>query len=97
VYKLGKNWQTRAWHPVFKTVGSAPNAAMNHGLFSQKIFVICICPPGGPDLVNKLIFISISIRKNCIPMVFLSILQEQFLPCPVHPALFHILVVATSF
>ena len=27
VYKLGKIWQTRAWHPVFKTVGSAPNAA----------------------------------------------------------------------
>ena len=25
------------------------------------IFVICICPPGGPDLVNKLISISISI------------------------------------
>jgi hypothetical protein len=22
-------------------------------------------------------------------MVFLSILQEEFLPCPVHPALFH--------
>ena len=27
VYKLGKNWQTRAWHPVFKTAGSASNAA----------------------------------------------------------------------
>ena len=37
VYTLGKNWQTRAWVPVFKTVGSAPNAAMNHGLFLQKI------------------------------------------------------------
>ena len=36
VYKLGKNWQIRAWHPVFKTAGSAPNAAMIHGLFSQK-------------------------------------------------------------
>ena len=36
VYKLGKNWQTRAWHPVFKTAGSTPNAAMIHGLFSQK-------------------------------------------------------------
>jgi hypothetical protein len=23
------------------------------------------------------------------PGVFLSILQEEFLPCPVHPALFH--------
>jgi hypothetical protein len=28
VYKLGKNWQTRAWVPVFKTAGSAPDAAM---------------------------------------------------------------------
>jgi hypothetical protein len=36
VYKLGKNWQTRAWHPVFKTAGSTPNAAMIHGLFSPE-------------------------------------------------------------
>ena len=35
-YKLGKNWQTRAWDPVFKTAGSAPDAAMILGLFSQK-------------------------------------------------------------
>jgi hypothetical protein len=27
VYKLGKNWQTRAWDPVFKTAGCAPDAA----------------------------------------------------------------------
>ena len=33
VYKLGKNWQTRAWVPVFKTAGSAPDAAMILGLF----------------------------------------------------------------
>jgi hypothetical protein len=33
---LGKNWQTRAWVPVFKTAGSAPDAAMILGLFSQK-------------------------------------------------------------
>jgi hypothetical protein len=33
---LGKNWQTRAWDPVFKTAGSAPDAAMILGLFSQK-------------------------------------------------------------
>jgi hypothetical protein len=39
VYKLGKNWQTRAWHPVFKTAGSTPNAAMIHGLFSQKSYI----------------------------------------------------------
>ena len=25
VYKLGKNWQTRAWDPVFKTAGSVPD------------------------------------------------------------------------
>ena len=37
VYKLGKNWQTRAWVPVFKTAGSAPDAAMILRLFSQKI------------------------------------------------------------
>ena len=36
VYKLGKNWQTRAWDPVFETAGSAPDAAMILGLFSQK-------------------------------------------------------------
>ena len=36
VYKLGKNWQTRAWDLVFKTAGSAPDAAMILGLFSQK-------------------------------------------------------------
>ena len=36
VYKLGKNWQTRAWDPVFKTAGSAPDAAMILGLFSEK-------------------------------------------------------------
>jgi hypothetical protein len=36
VYKLGKNWQTRAWDTVFKTAGSAPDAAMILGLFSQK-------------------------------------------------------------
>ena len=36
VYKLGKKWQTRAWDPVFKTAGSAPDAAMILGLFSQK-------------------------------------------------------------
>jgi hypothetical protein len=36
VYKLGKNWQTRAWEPVFKTAGSTPDAAMILGLFSQK-------------------------------------------------------------
>ena len=42
VYKLGKNWQTRAWHPVFKIAGSAPNAAMIHGLFTQKNLKITI-------------------------------------------------------
>jgi hypothetical protein len=36
VYKLGKNWQTRAWDPVFKIAGSALDAAMILGLFSQK-------------------------------------------------------------
>jgi hypothetical protein len=35
VYKLGINWQTRAWDPVFKTAGSAPDASMILGLFSQ--------------------------------------------------------------
>jgi hypothetical protein len=33
---FGKNWQTRAWDPVFNTAGSAPDAAMILGLFSQK-------------------------------------------------------------
>jgi hypothetical protein len=35
VYKLGKYWQARAWDPVFKTAGSAPDAAMILGLFSR--------------------------------------------------------------
>jgi hypothetical protein len=36
VYKLGSNWQTSAWDLVFKTAGSALDAAMILGLFSQK-------------------------------------------------------------
>ena len=36
VYKLGTNWQTRAWDPDFKTAGSAPDAAMILGLFLAK-------------------------------------------------------------
>jgi hypothetical protein len=35
VYKLGKNWQTRAWDSVFKTAGSGPDASVILGLFSQ--------------------------------------------------------------
>jgi hypothetical protein len=41
-YKMDKNWQTRAWDPVFKTAGSVPDAAMILGLFSQKKFKINI-------------------------------------------------------
>jgi hypothetical protein len=70
VYKLGKNWQTRAWHPVFKTAGSAHNATMIHGLFSQKN-------------------LKITIKEKLHTNGFMSILQEEFLPCPVHPTLFH--------
>ena len=36
VYKLGKNCQTRAWDHVLRTAGSAPDAAIIMGLFSQK-------------------------------------------------------------
>ena len=42
VYKLSKNWQTRAWDSVFKTAGSAPDASMILGLFSQNNFKINI-------------------------------------------------------
>jgi hypothetical protein len=42
VYKLGKNWQTRAWRPVFKTAGSAPNAAQNLALFTLLYFIILV-------------------------------------------------------
>ena len=39
VYKLGKNWQTRAWGPVFKTAGSAPDGSNDSGaIFTKKIF-----------------------------------------------------------
>jgi hypothetical protein len=31
--------------------------------FVSVIIVICVCPPGGPDLVNKLISISISVHN----------------------------------
>ena len=50
------------------------------------IIVICICPPGGRDLVNKHILISISIRKNCIRMVFCLFCKKN---C--YPALFTLL------
>jgi hypothetical protein len=40
VYKLGKNWQTRAWDPVFKTAGSAPDAAMITGHKMCIVFLI---------------------------------------------------------
>jgi hypothetical protein len=72
LYKLGKNWQTRAWDPVFKTAGSTSDAAMNLGLFSQK------------NVIKKIV---VFIRKNCIWMVFVYFafwgLQEEFstLPC----------------
>jgi hypothetical protein len=39
VYKLGKNWQTRAWDPVFKTAGSAPDAA--EWFLSILLFGVC--------------------------------------------------------
>ena len=42
VYKLDKNWQPRAWDPVFKTAGSVPDAVMILGLFSQNILKINI-------------------------------------------------------
>jgi hypothetical protein len=35
LFTLCKNWQTRAWDPVSKPAGSAPDAAMILGLFSQ--------------------------------------------------------------
>ena len=37
VYKLGKNWQTRAWDPVFKTAGSAPDSNDSGAIFTKKI------------------------------------------------------------
>jgi hypothetical protein len=82
VYKLDKNWQTRAWHPVFKTVGSAPDAAMIHGLFSQKI------------LKNLVV---VFIRKNCIRMVFCLFCKKNFYPALFTLLYFIISVVATSF
>ena len=54
-------------------------------------------PSWGPDLVNKLILISISIRKNCIRMVFCLFCKKNFYPVLFTLLYFIILVVATSF
>jgi hypothetical protein len=62
VYKLGKNWQTRAWDPVFKTAGFAPDAAMILGLFSQTLLINLRI------VINNMVVVFI--RKNCIRMVF---------------------------
>ena len=48
------------------------------------------------DLVNKLISISISIRKNCIRMVFCLFCKKNFYPTLFTLLYFIILVVATS-
>jgi hypothetical protein len=96
VYKLGKKWQTRAWDPVFKTVGSAPDAAMVLGWKSNWRTL----------LINLRIVIknmvAVFIRKNCIQMVFVYFafwgLQEEFSTLPWFTLLyFIILVVAISF
>ena len=60
VYKLVKNWQTRAWDPVFKTAGSAPDAAMILGLFSQKILRLTLIV----SYIELFIFIII-LRNRC--------------------------------
>ena len=59
---------------------------------------------GGPFwLISKVIknMVVVFIRKNCIQMVFVYfafwVCKKNFLPCPVHPAFFIILVVAISF
>jgi hypothetical protein len=68
------------------------------------ILLLCInhncylyMPSRGPDLVNKLILISISIRKNCIRMVFCLFCKKNFYPVLFTLLYFIILVVATSF
>jgi hypothetical protein len=54
-------------------------------------------PSWGPDLVNKLILISISIRKNCIRMVFCLFCKNNFYLALFTLLYFIILVVATTF
>jgi hypothetical protein len=58
------------------------------------IIVICIL---GTDLVNKFISISISIRKNCIRMVFCLFCKKNVYPALFTLLYFIILFVATSF
>jgi hypothetical protein len=52
-------------------------------------------PSWGPDLVNKLISISISIRKNCIRIAFCLFCKKNFYPALFTLPYFIILVVAT--
>jgi hypothetical protein len=40
VHKLGKNWQTRAWDPVFKTAGSTPDAAMKIKISKSRLSLL---------------------------------------------------------
>ena len=63
------------------------------------IIVICkmYMPSWGTDLVNKLISISISLRKNCIRMVFCLFCKKNFYPALFTLLYFIILFVATSF
>jgi hypothetical protein len=84
VYKLGKNWQTRAWDPVFKTAGSAPDAAMILGLFSQKNL--------------KIRFYKEKLHTNgfCL-FCFLGFARRMFYPTLFTLLYFIILVVAISF
>jgi hypothetical protein len=74
--------------------------------FCIKFDVLLLCinhncylymPSWGPDLVNKLILISISIRKKCIRMVFCLFCKNNFYPALFTLLYFIILVVATSF
>jgi hypothetical protein len=68
-----------AWDPVFETAGSAPDAAMILGLFSQKNLKINI------DRKYKK---KLHTNGFCL-FCFLGFARRIVLPCPVHPALLH--------
>jgi hypothetical protein len=71
VYKLGKNWQTRAWHPVFKTAGSASNAAQKIlrlplivSYIELFIFILIFFVPHQNDVATTLVILIISFEQS---------------------------------
>jgi hypothetical protein len=93
VYKLGKNCWIRAWCSNDSWAIFTKNLQIT---IDRKLYWIVhfyhdfLSFELADLLINLRIVIQnlvvVFIRKNCIREVFFSILLEEFLPCPVHPA-----------